>query len=190
MTHQEFFNQEHIIENDKIVIRPLAPTDIDAIEAISYTDELGEFSARVKTRTDLEDYFNFCITSKKNKELYPFLIYDKAQNLTVGITMFGNISLPNKRLEIGWTWIAKQFQGTGINQICKELLLNYCFNILQLRRIEFKIDYQNIKSQKAIEKLGAVKEGLLREYNIQSYGPSQGTYIYSILKNEWEPSTI
>ena len=100
--------------------------------------------------------------------------------------MFGNIDFYHKRLEIGWTWIAEKFQGTGINEICKNLLLDYCFNIIGMRRVEFKVDIKNIKSQKAIEKLGAVKEGLLRNYNIQSYGESEGTCVYSILKEEWK----
>ena len=99
--------------------------------------------------------------------------------------MFGNISFQHKRLEIGWTWIAKQHQGTGINAICKKLLLDYCFKELNLRRVEFKIDRNNIKSQKAIAKIGAVKEGMLRNYNIQYYGESKGTNVYSILKDEW-----
>lgn len=64
--------------------------------------------------------------------------------------MFGNISFQNKRLEIGWTWIGEKFQGTGINAICKGLLLDYCFDDLNLRRVEFKIEVNNLKSQKAI----------------------------------------
>lgn len=86
--------------------------------------------------------------------------------------------------------MGEKFQGTGINTICKKLLLNYCFNQLKLRRVEFKIDIKNIKSQKAIEKLGAIKEGLLRKYNIQSYGESTGTYVYSILDLEWKSKTL
>ncbi|WP_409574952.1 GNAT family N-acetyltransferase [Sphingobacterium siyangense] len=68
----------------------------------------------------------------------------------------------------------------------QKILLDYCFDNLELRRVEFKIDINNLKSQKAIEKIGAVKEGLLRNYNIQSYGDSKGTYVYSILTEEWK----
>lgn len=102
--------------------------------------------------------------------------------------MFGNISFQHKRLEIGWTWIGKKFQETGINASCKRLLLDYCFDSLDLRRVEFKIDIKNLKSQKAIEKIGAIKEGFLRNYNIQSYGESEGTYVYSILREDWKKS--
>lgn len=186
MNLENFFSTELILENESILLRPLSIDDIDKIESISYDEALGEFGARVKNRDDLMDYFKFCLNSKKEKELYPLIIIRKEDNSPIGLTMFGNLSFQNKRLEIGWTWIGKKFQGTGINAICKELLLEYCFNTLNLRRVEFKIDIKNLKSQKAIEKIGAIKEGLLRNYNIQSYGESEGTYVYSILKEEWK----
>lgn len=186
MNLEKFFSSELIIENETILLRPLSINDIDIIESISYSIELGEFGATVKNRNDLIDYFDFCLNSKKEKELYPLIIIHKENNNPIGLTMYGNISFQSKRLEIGWTWIAEKFQGTGVNGICKKLLLDYCFNELALSRVEFKIDIKNIKSQKAIKKLGAVKEGLLRKYNIQSYGESEGTYVYSILNNEWK----
>src|SRR5690606_20062878 len=152
---------------DFLVLRPLKESDINLIETISFSQELGEIGARVKNKSDLLKYFEYCLSAKSNNELYPFIILKKDDKKPVGITMFGNIDFHNKRLEIGWTWIAEKFQGTGVNGICKRLLLDYCFNQLELRRVEFKIDIKNIKSQKAIEKLGALKEGLLRNYNIQ-----------------------
>ena len=188
MNLEKFFSSELILENDAILLRPLSIGDIDKIESISYHKELGEFGARVKNKNDLTYYFKFCLNSKKDKELYPLIIISKKDNSPIGLTMFGNISFQNKRLEIGWTWIGEEFQGTGINAICKRLLLDYCFDVLRLRRVEFKIDINNLKSQKAIEKVGAIKEGLLRNYNIQSYGESKGTYVYSILKEEWNKS--
>ena len=158
MNLEKFFSTELILENESILLRPLSINDIDKIESISYNKELGEFGARVKNRNDLMNYLEFCLNSKKEKELYPLIIIRKKDNSPIGLTMFGNLSFQNKRLEIGWTWIGEKFQGTGINAVCKELLLNYCFNTLNLRRVEFKIDIKNLKSQKAIEKIGAIKE--------------------------------
>lgn len=185
MNIETFFSSELILENESIFMRPLTIHDIDTIESISYSTALGEFGARVKNRNDLTDYFNFCLHAKQEKELYPLIIIRKEDSDPIGLTMFGNISFQHKRLEIGWTWIGEKYQGTGINTICKRLLLDYSFDILDLRRVEFKIDINNLKSQRAIEKIGAVKEGLLRDYNIQSYGESKGTYVYSILQQEW-----
>lgn len=185
MDIETFFSSKIILENEFLVLQPLYKEEIDIIETISYSEELGEFGKRVKSRSDLENYFDFCLNSRENRELYPFIIFRKSDREPLGITMFGNISFPNKRLEIGWTWLGEKYQGTGINFQCKKLLLDYCFEGLKMRRVEFKVDIKNIKSQKAVEKLGAVKEGMLRNYNIQSYGESEGTYVYSILKEEW-----
>jgi len=186
MNSSIFFSSELILENDSVVLRPLSINDIDSIETISYNKELGEFGAKVNNRAGLTDYFNFCLKSKEAKELYPLIILDKKTKDPIGITMFGNISFQHKRLEIGWTWIGEKFQGTGINANCKGLLLDYCFDSLELRRVEFKIDIKNLKSQKAIEKIGAIREGFLRNYSIQSYGESEGTYVYSILREDWK----
>lgn len=190
MNHEEFFSHELIIENEHLLLRPLRNTDIDAIETISFSHELGEFGAKIKNKTDLLRYFNYCLSARKNKELYPFIIIKKHDNQVIGITMFGHLDFHHKRLEIGWTWIGEKFQGTGVNGICKKLLLDYCFRQLAFRRVEFKIDINNIKSQKAVAKLGAVQEGLLRNYNIQSYGESKGTYVYSILNEEWKNMSL
>jgi RimJ/RimL family protein N-acetyltransferase len=178
-------NQEIILENTRVLLRPLKPSDIDEIEKISYTEGLREYGSYVKSRTDLEGYFDFCNVEKESNRLYPFLIFDKKYNCVAGVTMFGNIDFKYKRLEIGWTWIGFKFQSTGLNRECKELLLDYAFNDLGFRRVEFKIDIKNSRSQRAIEKLGAVKEGLLRNYDMQSYGESEGTFVYSIIKEEW-----
>lgn len=185
MNIDNLFSSKVILQNEDLILEPLSEKHIDAIETISYSDELGEFGRRVKNRSDLKHYFEYCINFKANKELYPFFISKKSSKEPLGITMFGNMSFSNRRLEIGWTWLGERYQGTGINSQCKTLLLNYCFKTLEMRRVEFKVDIKNIRSQKAVEKLGATREGLLRKYNIQSYGESKGTYVYSILKEEW-----
>ena len=135
---QDIFLQEIILENDRVILRPLIDSDIDFIEQISFTEGLREYGALVKSRYDLEKYFNYCITERASKRLYPFIIYDKMNYSFAGITMFGNVDNRYKRLEIGWTWIAAIFQGTGLNAECKKMLLDYAFKTLEFRRVEFK----------------------------------------------------
>ena len=81
-----------------------------------------------------------------------------------GSTRFGKLELNNKRAEIGWTWYATNFQGTGLNKAVKSLMLEYGFMNLDLNRIQLGTDIRNIRSQKAIEKLGATKEGARRNH--------------------------
>jgi len=186
MSLVEFFDNQIVLESGRALLRPLAASDIDDLEKISYTDGLWEYGRRVKNRKDLEGYIEFCLNARKSNTLYPFAIIDKPDKKTAGITMLGGIDFPNKRLEIGWTWLGIAHQGTGLNRACKSILLTYAFEELGMRRVEFKVDNRNIKSQKAVEKLGAFKEGCLRNYAVQSYGNSSGTIVYSIIDDEWK----
>src|SRR5690606_4480705 len=182
----KFFDNQIVLESDRALLRPLVASDIDDLEKISYTDGLWEYGRRVKNKKDLEEYIGFCLDARKSKTLYPFAVIDKLDKQIAGITMLGGIDLANKRLEIGWTWLGTAYQGTGLNRACKAILLKYAFEELGMRRVEFKVDNKNIKSQKAVEKLGAFKEGCLRNYAIQSYGNSSGTMVYSIIDDEWK----
>nr|WP_278022817.1 GNAT family protein [Flavobacterium ginsengisoli] len=86
---------------------------------------------------------------------------------------------------MGWTWYGKEFQGTGLNQACKFELLNFGFEQIQFRRIQFSADLENKRSQKAIEKLGAVKEGIFRNNYVDSEGKSKDDVYFSIILDEW-----
>ena len=102
------------------------------------------------------------------------------------ITSFGNISTKDRRLEIGWTWIDKESQGTGLNKYCKHLMLSHAFEKLIMQRVEFKTDNRNNQSKKAIEKIGGTFEGILRSHTLMLDGYRRDTAYYSILKNEWD----
>jgi RimJ/RimL family protein N-acetyltransferase len=89
-------------------------------------------------------------------------------------------------LEIGATWLAKNYQGTGVNKTCKFLLIRFAFEELNYERVELKTDVLNQQSRKAILKIGAVEEGILRSHILIHDGRRRDTIYYSILKNEWE----
>ncbi|TYR31263.1 hypothetical protein FXV77_21175 [Sphingobacterium phlebotomi] len=81
----EFFDNQIVLKSDRVLLRPLAGSDIDELEKISYTDGLWEYGRRVKNRKDLEDYIGFCLDARKSKTLYPFVIIDKLDNKLAGI---------------------------------------------------------------------------------------------------------
>ena len=93
--------------------------------------------------------------------------------------------MASEKCEIGWTWYGKDFQGTGLNTACKYEMLKFGFETIGFRRIQFSADQENIRSQKAIEKLGAIKEGLFRNNYIDSEGKSKNDIYYSITKEDW-----
>lgn len=103
----------------------------------------------------------------------------------VGSTRFGDIDIPSERVEIGWTWIAPSRQRTAINTEAKLLQLGYAFDELGAGRVALKTDGRNEQSQRAIERLGAVREGVLRRHLWVSDGVIRDTVYYSILADEW-----
>jgi RimJ/RimL family protein N-acetyltransferase len=140
----------------------------------------------IKNEEDLDHYIQATITERQNERSYPFIIIDNHSKRVAGSTRFGNIQLHNKRLEIGWTWYGTEFQGTGLNQACKYELLKFVFEDLQFNRVQFSADIDNHRSQKAILKLGATKEGIFRSNYVDQSGAPRDDVYFSIISNEWQ----
>jgi len=142
--------------------------------------------------TDCSDWDTFSKTyelslvERENGNQYPFVIRHKKTNRLIGSTRFFEIYPADKKLEIGWTWIIKEYWGTTINLECKLLLLTFCFDTLKLNRVQLKTKDTNFRSRKAIEKIGGVFEGILRKDRIQSDGSTRNAAYYSILDSEWK----
>ena len=115
----------------------------------------------------------------------PFAIVLRETGKAVGMTCYLDIRAKERGLEIGFTWLAKSVQGTQVNPECKYLLLRHAFEQQQALRVQLKTDLRNKRSQRAIEKLGAVREGVLRKHMIMPDGHVRDTVMYSITDNEW-----
>ncbi|AKU90802.1 putative acetyltransferase [Vulgatibacter incomptus] len=116
---------------------------------------------------------------------WPFAVQSVATGELVGATSFMDIRLDDRALEIGSTWYGRRFQGTTVNPEAKYLQLRHAFEELGMRRVQLKTSTENVQSQRAIEKLGAVREGVLRNYQLRMNGLSRDTVIYSITDTEW-----
>jgi RimJ/RimL family protein N-acetyltransferase len=115
----------------------------------------------------------------------PFAIIELSTGHVVGSTRFYEIDLDNRGMEIGATWLNPAIQRTGVNTECKYLLLQYAFEVFGAIRVQLKTHHNNLKSQRAIERLGAVKEGILRNAKIYPDGSYRHSVYYSILDTEW-----
>lgn len=113
------------------------------------------------------------------------MIYDKQLDQIVGSTSFLSISIPNRNLEIGYTWFTPTVWRTRVNTECKYLLLKHCFETLKTIRVQLKTDRRNVRSQRAIERIGAIKEGTLRNQMIMPDGYLRDSVLYSIIDQEW-----
>ena len=182
---KDFLNTEIKLENSKVILTPFTREMAQKLENIIFDDTIWEFMGmHLKTGKDFENYISDTL-SVQSKTAYSFLIIDKLTNEIAGSTRFGNINCNSEKAEIGWTWYGKKFQGTGLNKACKFELLQYGFEQIGFRRIQFSADLENIKSQKAIEKLGATKEGVFRNNYIDPLGNSRTDVYYSIIREDW-----
>ena len=143
------------------------------------------FTADLSNELTLKNWMENAISELQERKALPFTIIDSQTNEIIGTTRIGNMSAINNRVEIGWTWIAKKYQGTGINGHVKKLLFEYLFMETNTLRIEFKTDILNIPAKKAMEKVGLIKEGVLRSHTLMTNNRRRDTIYYSILKDEW-----
>ena len=139
----------------------------------------------VRTPEEMMAYMEQALEWQAQGSALPFATVAKDSGRVVGSTRFGNIDRANRRLEIGWTWIAKPWQRTAVNTEAKYLMLRHAFEALGAVRVQLKTDARNEKSRQAILRLGAVEEGTLRKYQTRFDGYVRDTVIFSITAEEW-----
>lgn len=174
------------LENDRVKLSLLDLSNYKYLLDIASEHKLVQYSpSKIDTPEDLKDYVQIAVDGYYHKTTIPFLIYDKLKKAYAGCTRFGYINWHNKVLHIGWTWIGKEFQGTGLNKKMKFLMLQYAFEILEFDKVEFRIDERNVRSRKAVEKIGAKLEGILCKDTLMLDGFKRNTCCYGIINTEW-----
>lgn len=174
------------IENERVKLTLLDLSNYEHLVAIAQEKNLIFYSpSDISTPEKLRDYVQIAVDGYYHKTVIPFIIYDKEKEAYAGSTRFGLVNWKNKVLHIGWTWIGHSFQGTGLNANMKFLMLQYAFETLEFEKVEFRIDERNNKSRRAVEKLGAKLEGILRKDTLMNDGFRRSTCCYGILKEEW-----
>lgn len=142
-------------------------------------------SVELLTQESVERYVEDAVKKREAGTDFAFLIVDAKKDKIIGATWYLDISLPHKRLEIGSTWLNPTYWRTNVNTNCKFLLLQYGFEELGLQRIQIRTGHENIRSQHAVERLGARKEGVLRNHMIHKEGTIRHKVMYSITNEEW-----
>ena len=181
----EFYNDQIILENHLVKLIPFEEKYKEQLQEIIYDEEIY-YTIECRNDAELDQYINETANQRIVGDSYPFLVIDKRTNKIAGSTRFGHMQFNNKRLEIGWTWYGEPYRGTGLNKACKFELLTYAFEVMNFRRVQFSADARNIRSQKAIIKLGATKEGIFRANYIDTYGVSRDDVYFSIIHTEWD----
>ncbi|MCO4822900.1 MAG: GNAT family N-acetyltransferase [Flavobacteriaceae bacterium] len=174
------------LENIYVKLSLLDLSNYENLLEVASQERLIQYSpSDITTPEKLKAYVQTAVDGYYHKTTIPFIIYDKQTQAYAGSTRFGLINWKNKVLHVGWTWIGKQFQGTGLNFNMKFLMLQYAFETLAFDKVEFRIDERNIASRKAVEKIGATLEGILRKDTLMLDNFKRSTCCYGILKTEW-----
>ncbi|HYO15334.1 MAG TPA: GNAT family protein [Thermoanaerobaculia bacterium] len=172
------------LEGSTIHLEPLTPGHIPALHPKA-DPEIFQYTLEWPRNPGLEAFSDWIHTSIAAPASLPFAIVIAATGEAVGMSGYLEIRPEHRALEIGRTWIARAWQGTRVNPESKYLLLRHAFETLGALRVQFKTDLNNLHSQRAIEKLGARREGVLRCYQTRSNGTVRDTVVYSVIDEEW-----
>jgi RimJ/RimL family protein N-acetyltransferase len=134
---------------------------------------------------DMRQYVRIALDERGRGVAMPFVTIDQSDDRVIGSTRYANIDKANRRLEIGWTWLAPASQRTGANTEAKLLMLAHAFEVLGAIRVEFKTDALNAKSRAALARIGAIEEGTFRNHMITQSGRVRDSVYFSIIDKEW-----
>ena len=174
------------LEGHGVRLEPLAAAHHDALETAAADGKLWElWFTSVPDPGKTRAYISTALAGQEAKEMLPWAVRDLASGAIVGSTRYHDIVLAADRVEIGYTWYAKRMQRSHVNTACKLLLLSHAFDKLGCKVVGLRTDNFNFASQRAIEALGAKKDGVIRHHWPRRDGSVRDTVMYSILAGEW-----
>ncbi|OYU95213.1 MAG: GNAT family N-acetyltransferase [Bacteroidetes bacterium B1(2017)] len=175
------------LKGQLVELIPLEKFHFEELAALAANKKIWEFlpSDCSNAEVFIKEYEEALVERERGNH-YPFVIRLLETGKLIGSTRFFDIHPSHRKLEIGWTWLHPDYWGTAINFDCKLLLLTYCFETLKAIRVQLKTSDTNIRSRKAIEKIGGQFEGILRKDRIRANGSIRNSAYYSILDEEWE----
>ena len=179
------WRNQPVLEGDHVILRPMVRGDVAAIVSAAGDGKLWElFYTSVPDAETIVSYLDTAEAETGYGRAMPFVVIDKVSGKIVGATRYMRMKPDAKRLEIGTTFYAQSAQRTSINSEAKLLLLTHAFEVMDCMCVQLRTDALNFPSQRAIERLGAKRDGVLRNHSIMD-GRNRDTVVYSIIANEW-----
>ena len=175
-----------VLEGRYIRLEPLTLEHWPRLAEIGLDSELWRWTiAPLRTLDDMRQYIETALDWQRQGIALPFATIDRSSGSAVGSTRFAAIDCVNRRVEIGWTWVAAPWQRTVVNTEAKYLMLRHAFEELGCIRVELKTNSLNTRSRNAMVRIGAKEEGVLRNHMINEDGSLRHTVYYSIIDAEW-----
>ena len=174
------------LQGSHVRLEPHASEHLDELCEFGLDPELWRLTTtRLRTREDMIDYVEAALKSELEGTARPFATISLESGRVIGCTRFGNIDLHNRHVEIGWTWVGAPWQRTAVNTEAKYLMLRHAFEVLGCIRVEFKTDSINVRSRRALLRIGAKEEGTLRNHMVVHDGRYRHTVYFSVIDSEW-----
>lgn len=175
-----------ILEGEHVRLEPISMNHFEDLVKVSFDENLWKWTlGRISNEEDLKNYIAEASEGNKSKIYLAFATIDKKSGRAVGSTRFGSLAPEYRRAEIGWTWIGRDFQRTAVNTEAKYLMLKHAFETWNCLRVYLQTDALNERSQNAIARIGAIREGIMRKDKITYTGRIRDSVMFSIIEDEW-----
>ena len=174
-----------VLEGRWVRLEPLSQKHLPELEKIAFDEKIWRYMlTAVQNRQQLESWFESALRERANRQI-PWVTVLKKENLVLGSTRFLDLDQHHRTVEIGHTWLSPTAHGTIVNPEAKLLQLRYAFEDLGLNRVAFKTHHENLQSQAAIRKLGAIYEGTFRNHCVMPDGSLRHSVWFSIIREDW-----
>lgn len=175
-----------ILSDQKVTLLPITETHIEAMKKWSEDSDVWRWYTEDLTDPEaLKIWMTGCLEESNRGAKMTYAVQLNETEEIIGATSYGHIDWEEKGIEIGWTWLAKPYIGKGINKHMKFLMLKHAFEQMGIERLELRTDEENVRSRKAMEKIGAQYDGTLRSHRRTQGNRRRNTVVYSIIKSEW-----
>ncbi|MBO9565062.1 MAG: GNAT family N-acetyltransferase [Niastella sp.] len=184
--YKQYFPDTFELETTRVLLRLLQPGDFDTLHALAQSKDIWKyFVQELDDAQTLRKWIADLLQEREQGKRMPFVVIDKDTGKIAGSTSYLNISFFDKRLEIGSSWLGKDYIGMGVNKHAKFVLLSYAFGVMKMERVEIKTDNLNERAKAALLKVGMIPEGVLRSHMQMHSNRRRDTIFFSMLKNEW-----
>lgn len=184
-----WINEPLTLSGQTVELRSLDPSYFPELTALAAEKEIWKHY--IFDGSDPDTFGNVlqgALMERKKGNQFPFVIFHRRDDCVIGSTRFLDLQPLHLKLEIGSTWLHPRYWGTAVNLECKLLLLSYCFEILHAVRVQLKTDALNIRSRRAIEKIGGQFEGIIRNDMIRENKTHRDSALYGLVNTDWKDS--
>jgi len=175
-----------VLEGATLRLEPLSEVHLSGLEEIAFDERIWRYMLTVvKTPDELRSWMDSALQAKAAGSAMPWATVLKAENRVIGSTRFLELDLKHRTVEIGHTWLSPKFHGACLNPEAKLLQLTYAFEELKMNRVALKTHHENLQSQAAMRKMGAIEEGTFRNHYVMPDGSLRHSVWFSIIREDW-----